>query len=71
MTSWKDNTKQPPARKPREGWGDAFRAVHEAGDDRVLAPGVALNSWDDTEWEWSGYGRHDDRHAPTCASIGG
>jgi len=37
--------------EPRRGWGDAFRAMAEAGDDALLDPGAG-HSWDEEEWEW-------------------
>jgi antitoxin MazE len=42
-----------PARKPREGWEEAFRAMVAHGEDAILddvAP--SLSSWDEEEWEW-------------------
>ena len=37
----------------REGWGDAFRAMAEAGEDKLLEPVTgSSSSWDDAEWEW-------------------
>jgi len=42
-----------PARRTREGWDTAFRAMAEAGDDRLLDGDVAtLTTWDDDEWTW-------------------
>jgi len=29
-----------PIRKPREGWGEAFRQMHENGEDELLIPDV-------------------------------
>jgi antitoxin MazE len=31
----------PIKKKPRSGWGAAFKAMHESGDDRQLLPGDA------------------------------
>lgn len=40
-------------RNPREGWAEAFGAMHEAGDDALLDAGAErLSRWDETEWEW-------------------
>ena len=41
-----------PARRPREGWEDRFRAMAERGDDRLLWPTSGLSSFDEKEWEW-------------------
>lgn len=42
-----------PARQPRSGWEDAFRHLHEHGDDALLDEGVLpATEWDTTEWEW-------------------
>lgn len=35
-----------PIRKPRDGWEDAFRQMHENGDDALLIPDV----FDDENW---------------------
>ena len=36
-----------PVRNPREGWEEAFRQMHEHGDDRLLLPDVFA----DETWE--------------------
>jgi antitoxin MazE len=37
----------------REGWGEAFRAMAEAGDDKLLELAAEpASAWDDAEWEW-------------------
>lgn len=36
-----------PIRKPREGWEEAFRQMHQNGDDKLLIPDV----FDDETWE--------------------
>ena len=36
-----------PVRSIREGWEEAFRQMHENGDDRLLIPDV----FDDETWE--------------------
>jgi antitoxin MazE len=40
-----------PARHPREGWAEQFKAMAEAGEDKLLDP-ETLTEWDKTEWEW-------------------
>ena len=42
-----------PARKPREGWDEAFREMARRGDDALLddVP-PSLSRWDEDEWEW-------------------
>ncbi len=39
------------ARRPRQGWREAFQTLHEAGDDRLLL-GDFSNQFDVDEWEW-------------------
>ena len=39
------------ARRPREGWEEQFRAMHERGDDRLIE-GFPASAWDEEEWEW-------------------
>jgi antitoxin MazE len=39
------------ARRPREGWEDQFRAMHDRGDDRPVEEFPA-SDWDQHEWEW-------------------
>ena len=42
-----------PVVKPRSGWEDAFRRMHERGDDALLDEGLLpATQWDKTEWEW-------------------
>lgn len=43
-----------PARRPREGWAKAFRAMAERGDDQLLDEENLSNQsrWDEEEWEW-------------------
>ena len=38
-------------RRPRQGWEDRFRAMHECGDDRPVEEFPA-SAWDQQEWEW-------------------
>jgi antitoxin MazE len=40
-----------PARRPREGWEEKFRAMHDAGDDRAVEE-FPPSAWDAREWEW-------------------
>ncbi len=40
----------PPARKPREGWDEAYKKIHALGDDKLLIDdGLDL---DFKDWEW-------------------
>ncbi len=39
------------AQAPREGWEEAFAAMHAAGEDGLLDPTVPTK-WDESEWEW-------------------
>lgn len=41
-----------PARAPRQGWEESFRAMAEAGDDAALWPEDLKHEWDETEWKW-------------------
>ncbi|HTU89706.1 MAG TPA: AbrB/MazE/SpoVT family DNA-binding domain-containing protein [Gemmataceae bacterium] len=42
-----------PARKPRQGWEEAFQEMAQRGDDKLLDPDVpSLTSWDEDDWEW-------------------
>ena len=42
-----------PARSPRQGWEEQFKAMAKRGDDRLLdAELVSPTSWDANEWEW-------------------
>ena len=42
-----------PTIHPRSGWDDAFRHMHEHGDDALLdEETVSTPEWDTTEWEW-------------------
>ena len=42
-----------PALHPRSGWDDAFRHMHEHGDDALLDEEAgSATEWDTTEWEW-------------------
>ena len=39
------------ARHAREGWEEAFEAMHAAADDVLLDPETPTE-WDETEWAW-------------------
>jgi antitoxin MazE len=42
-----------PARKPRDGWAAAFRAMAARGDDQLLdSVRPSSSKWDRDEWEW-------------------
>lgn len=42
-----------PKKKVREGWAEAARICHEAGDDKLIFPeGSITNEFDKTEWTW-------------------
>jgi antitoxin MazE len=42
-----------PAARPRQGWDEAFRAMAEQADDRLLDEDVSAHTtWDTTEWQW-------------------
>ena len=42
-----------PARKPREGWSEAFREIARRGYDTMLDDALpGLSEWDEGEWEW-------------------
>ena len=39
--------------RPRSGWDNAFLAMHQAGDDRLMdREGSAPSRWDREEWRW-------------------
>ena len=41
------------ATKPRSGWEDAFREMHERGDDTLLdRESQSPSHWDETDWQW-------------------
>jgi antitoxin MazE len=38
---------------PRKGWEEAFRRMHEQGDDALLdQDSLPATKWDRTEWRW-------------------
>jgi antitoxin MazE len=41
-----------PARRPREGWEEQFKAMAANGDDRLLDDVVSTTRFDEDEWEW-------------------
>jgi antitoxin MazE len=48
-----DHLEVRPATKPRNGWADAFRRMHEREDVSLLGTGPLLTTqWEKTEWEW-------------------
>jgi antitoxin MazE len=40
------------ARRPREGWAEAFEAMAAAGDDALLDGETPSTKWDEDEWQW-------------------
>lgn len=41
------------ASRPRSGWDEAFRSMHQAGDDQLLDRERSSPSrWDQDEWQW-------------------
>ncbi len=40
------------ARRPRQGWEEAFRAAGSSAADEVLIGGLGPNQFDDKEWKW-------------------
>ena len=40
-----------PTEKPRAGWDESFKRMHERGDDRLIDEQVAT-AWDEEEWNW-------------------
>jgi antitoxin MazE len=41
-----------PARRPREGWDEAFALMAKRGDDKLLEPDFPPTEWEETEWTW-------------------
>jgi len=39
-----------PARRPRDGWAEAFAAAGRG--DALLIPDAIANAWDMNEWQW-------------------
>lgn len=41
------------ASRPQHDWDEAFRAMHEHQDDRLVdEEPVSSSNWDQDEWEW-------------------
>jgi antitoxin MazE len=40
------------ARKPRQDWEAAFKAMSAHGDDQLLDEGGTASRWDEEEWTW-------------------
>lgn len=53
ITVAKDGLWIRPARRPREGWAEAFANAHNAEDDTELLAGIGGNAFDDNDWEWA------------------
>lgn len=42
-----------PANDPRSGWADAFKAMAQHEDDRLLdTDSMRQSRWDEGEWQW-------------------
>ena len=41
-----------PVRPVREGWREAFEAMHESREEPELLEDLGPNEFDDLEWEW-------------------
>jgi len=42
-----------PSAKPRAGWDEAFEAMAERGDDRMVDGDTFVEtSWEKDEWQW-------------------
>jgi antitoxin MazE len=38
---------------PRHGWQEAFRAMADEGDDKLIdGDSLLVTTWDEEEWEW-------------------
>jgi hypothetical protein len=57
---WRDRTDLPDLAairrefdRPRQGWGEQFKAMAANGDDQLPDWGdQSLTTWDEEEWEW-------------------
>lgn len=38
--------------QPRRGWEEAFAAMADRGDDKLLDPDAPESEWDSDEWQW-------------------
>jgi antitoxin MazE len=45
-----DNITLEPVHKPREGWEEQMKRLHQQGDDTLLIPDTVDPDFD--EWEW-------------------
>jgi len=42
-----------PINRPRKGWEEAFRRMHQHGDDALVdRESLPATKWDRTEWRW-------------------
>ena len=41
-----------PQHRPRQGWGEAFRAAGSATSDELVIDNVPPNEFDSKEWRW-------------------
>lgn len=41
-----------PERRPRQGWGEAFRASGHAAADELMLETAGSNEFDREEWRW-------------------
>jgi antitoxin MazE len=41
---------KPLSRKPRQGWNDAFKEMHENSDDTLIIPDTLKN--ESFDWDW-------------------
>lgn len=37
---------------PRQGWEEAFRAMGENGDDKLLDAELNQTEWEQKDWQW-------------------
>ena len=47
----KDHVILKPVKPPREGWDEAFKRMHEEGDDELLFPDILPDDIIE-DWEW-------------------
>ena len=47
-----DHIELKPVRSPREGWDEAFKEMHERGDDELLIDHDVLDDDFFEEWKW-------------------
>jgi antitoxin MazE len=41
-----------PARRPREGWAEAYATAGASRGEVALIPDTIANAWDADEWQW-------------------